>query len=63
MNPYIETRGRKIVEDKELEKDPIEFTKKLLDLKQEMDNMVENSFQNDIKFQKNRDTSFQNFMN
>lgn len=44
MSPYIEERGKKIVEDEALLKDPIEFTKKLLELKQEMDNMVENSF-------------------
>lgn len=50
MSPYIEDRGKKIVEDEALLKDPIEFTKKLLELKSEMDNMVEQSFQNDIKF-------------
>ena len=33
MSPYIEERGRKIVEDENLLKDPIEFTKKLLELK------------------------------
>lgn len=63
MNPYIEQRGNKIVSDDALLKDPIEFTRKLLELKQEMDEMVDKSFQNDIKFQKNRDVSFQNFMN
>lgn len=63
MSPYIEDRGKKIVEDDALLKDPIEFTKKLLELKSEMDLMVEQSFLNDIKFQKNRDNSFQNFMN
>jgi hypothetical protein len=50
MSPYIEDRGKKIVEDEALLKDPIEFTKKLLELKSEMDNMVELSFQNDMKF-------------
>jgi hypothetical protein len=44
MNPYIEGRGQKIIEDPELLKDPIEFTKKLLELKSEMDEMVEKSF-------------------
>jgi cullin 3 len=63
MAPYIEGRGQKIVGDEALLKDPIEFTKKLLDFKQEMDEMIEKSFLNDIKFQKNRDVSFQNFMN
>ena len=63
MAPYIEGRGEKIVVDEALLKDPIEFTKLLLALKAEMDEMVEKSFQNDIRFQKNRDVSFQNFMN
>lgn len=58
MSPYIEDRGKKIVEDEALLKDPIEFTKKLLELKSEMDKMVETSFLNDIRFQKNRDNSF-----
>jgi len=63
MQPYIETRGEKIVMDEANIKDPSEFTAKLLTFKGEMDLMVEKSFQNDIKFQKNRDVSFQNFMN
>lgn len=63
MQPYIENRGEKIVTDPALLKDPVEFTTKLLAFKAEIDKMVEVSFQNDIKFQKNRDVSFQNFMN
>ena len=63
MQPYIEVRGEKIVKDEALLKDPVEFTSKLLAFKKEIDDLVEKSFQNDIKFQKNRDVSFQNFMN
>lgn len=40
MGPYIIARGKKIVEDEALLKDAIEFTKKLLELKAEMDEMV-----------------------
>ena len=58
MAPYIESRGDKIVTDEALLKDPIKFTAELLNLKKEMDEMVEKSFQNDIRFQKNRDVSF-----
>ena len=58
MGPYIESRGEKIISDESLLKDPIEFTKKLLELKSEMDEMVEKSFLNDIRFQKSRDVSF-----
>jgi cullin 3 len=63
MQPYIESRGDKIVMDEALLKDAVEFTSKLLSFKQEMDVMVERAFLNDIKFQKARDVSFQNFMN
>ena len=63
MNPYIEERGNKIINDDALLKDPLQFTSKLLDLKKEMDEMVELSFKNDIRFQKNIDMSFQTFMN
>lgn len=44
MAPYIEGRGEKIVTDEALLKDPIEFTSKLLNLKKEMDDMVQFSF-------------------
>ena len=50
MNPYIEGRGRIIVEDEELLKDPVAFTNALLELKSEMDTMVEQSFNKDRKF-------------
>ena len=63
MNPYIEERGQAIVQDNNLLKEPIEFTKKLLELKQEMDDMLKTSFDNSMQFQKGRDSSFQNFMN
>lgn len=63
MQPYIESRGDKIVMDEALLKDAVEFTGKLLAFKAKMDVMVEHAFLNDIKFQKARDVSFQNFMN
>lgn len=50
MSPYIEKRGQKIVTDETLLKDPQQFTQKLLDLKAEMDSMLEKSFGNDMKF-------------
>jgi len=36
---------------------------KLLELKKEIDDMISNAFQNDMRFQKARDVAFQNFMN
>lgn len=63
MQPYIESRGQKVTQDENLQKDPIEFTAKLLDLKKEMDEMIETSFHSHLQFQKGRDTSFSNFIN
>lgn len=63
MQPYIEERGSSFINDDELKKDPVKFTKALLGLKKEMDDMVNNCFANDPKFNQTRDKSFQNFMN
>lgn len=63
MNPYIIERGKKIVLDEENIKDPYLFTSKLLDFKAEMDEMISYSFSNQMKFQRARDNSFQEFMN
>lgn len=44
MGPYIESRGEVIVKDTNLQADAIQFTQKLLELKQEMDHIVSHSF-------------------
>lgn len=41
MCPYIESRGQELTSNETLLKDPIAFTQKLLDLKAEMDGMIE----------------------
>ena len=47
MIPYIEKRGKMAIMDYQAWlKDPIEFTKKLLDLKKEMDDLLNYSFKN-----------------
>lgn len=63
MKPYIEQRGMAIVDDKEVMKDPILFTTKLIELKREMDAMVDNAFSNHPSFMQTRDKAFQTFMN
>jgi len=40
MSPYIEDRGKGLIDDDELWKDPVKFTNQLLKLKKEMDDMV-----------------------
>ena len=42
MSPYIEERGNELISNKDFLKDPIKFTEKLLELKKEMDDIVEN---------------------
>ena len=63
MKPYIEHRGEEIIKDQELLKNPVDFTQRLLDLKKEIDEMVSEAFENNIKTQKCRDVAFQTFMN
>ena len=58
MQPYIEKKGETILKDEKLLKDPVQFTQKLLLFKEEIDIMVKNSFEDDIRFQRNRDISF-----
>jgi cullin 1 len=63
MCPYIESRGTQLTSDETLLKDPIGFTVKLLELKAEMDLMIDESFQKQLPFQLGRDRSFQTFIN
>ena len=63
MNPYILQEGSKIVSNEENLKDPLKFTVKILEFKSSMDDLIERAFNNDMRFQKARDLSFQNFMN
>lgn len=63
MDPFIMDEGRKIIINEENLKDPLKFTGQLLMFKDEMDRIIEDAFNNDMKFQKSRDLSFQNFMN
>lgn len=63
MSQHIIEKGKTYVKDAELCKDATNFTKKLLEFKQEVDTLLESSFHNNIKFEKGRDSSFQDFMN
>ncbi len=44
MQPFIEALGEKIINDENLLKDPVQFTKELLSLKADIDIMVSKSF-------------------
>ena len=58
MDPFIMQEGKKIINNEDLRKDPIKFTTKLLELKAEMDQMISQAFNNDMRFQKARDVAF-----
>ena len=58
MTPFIMTEGRKIIKNEENLKDPNKFTDKLLEFKAEVDKIIEDSFKNDMRFQKARDMAF-----
>lgn len=58
MEPFIIAEGEKIVLNAELQKQPLNLVQKLLALKNEVDDLIAGSFQNDMRFQKARDQSF-----
>jgi len=63
MGNCISARGNAIVRDQTLIENFELFTKALLDLKKLYDVLIENSFANNPRFQKARDTAFETFMN
>lgn len=63
MRPYIEERGKAVVTNTEILTDPILFINKLMELKKEMDSMVQEAFSNHHAFTHTRDKAFENFMN
>ena len=60
---YIRKSGEEIYRNKEISKEPIKFVTQLMDLKKEMDNLVEDCFENNPQFQDTKNKAFKNFMN
>jgi hypothetical protein len=58
LNKYIEAEGAKIVNDTSNLTDPLAYTQKLLDFKEQIDELIIHSFNSNIKFEKGRDLSF-----
>ena len=50
MDPYIKSEGLKIVENSDIQKEPLTMVRKLLELKSEIDSLIAESFNNDMKF-------------
>lgn len=63
LKPYIIERGQALVRDEKLAKNQLELVKQLLELKREMDHLVNWSFGQDAEFQRCRDQSFVLFIN
>ena len=63
FQPYIKKRGEEISENKEISKDPKKFIPELIKLKKEMDDLVENCFENQMIFQDAKNKAFSTFMN
>ena len=61
--PYIKKRGEEINQNKEITKDPKKFIPELISLKKEMDDLVEECFENHTLFQDKKNKAFSNFMN
>ena len=62
FTPYVRNRGNAIYENKELAKDPKKFIPELINLKKEMDQLVEECFENDNIFQDTKNKAFSFFM-
>jgi hypothetical protein len=60
---FIEKNGGILNKDEILGKNPIDFIKKVINLKIEYDNILKNAFQNNLAMEKAKDTAFRNFFN
>ena len=63
LRPDSETRGKLIIDNSEFLKDPVVFIGKIMDLKREMDYLVQGCFHANGDFIQVRDRAFQDFMN
>ena len=59
---YIKKRGNTIYSDKDLSKDPTKFIPKIIELKNEMNKLVSECFENNINFNNVIDEAFRSFM-
>lgn len=63
MEPYIEDRCNKIINDSAMIEAPPEYITQVLELKLEMDDLVAKCFDNDSQFQKARNRALENVLN
>lgn len=63
FEPYIVERGKLLIEDSNLSKKPVQMVDKLMEFKDEIDNIVNHSFEGYNEFQQCRMKAFYKFMN
>jgi len=63
MQPYIEGRCSRVVEDQQKIDNPTEYVEQVLELKREFDDMVATCFENDSSFQKARNKGMEAVLN
>lgn len=63
MEPYIEQRCSRIVEDQQMIDNPPTYTERVLELKKEVDDMVVSCFESDTGFQKGRNKGLEAILN
>jgi len=62
LKPYILLRGKNLEKTKEVYEDPVKYTEKLLELKKEMDSLMQDSFGGMEQFVRANDLAFQEIM-
>ena len=60
---FLESKGNGLNQDMALAKQPLEFIKQVLLMKEENDNLIASIFENDLTIEKARDYAFKTFIN
>ena len=60
---FMEIQGNNLNNDSQLAKQPLDYVKRILNLKEENDFMINSIFENDLTIEKARDSAFRTFIN
>lgn len=62
LSIFIKIKGTELLQNSELNKDPEKFILKLIEMKKEIDSLVDNCFENHVKFIDSKNKAFSSFM-
>eukprot|EP01022_Parablepharisma_sp_SALTPOND_P023667 TRINITY_DN506_c0_g1_i1.p9 TRINITY_DN506_c0_g1~~TRINITY_DN506_c0_g1_i1.p9 ORF type:complete len:290 (+),score=44.92 TRINITY_DN506_c0_g1_i1:1138-2007(+) len=62
LGQYVKSRGKAIEQDKKIVEDPIEYIKKVIELKKEMDMLMTEGFEEREQFVRANDRAFKDFL-